>query len=103
MNTQKIAADYANSLKIQANAEDKLNAALGALGSDNQIFGLAETVTSAYSKLVQELLGTELFEWLNWWMYETEYGTVNMEFIVDNVSYDPTQLTFEQFWEIVCA
>lgn len=103
MNKQKIAADYANSLKSQSEAEDALNMALGALGSDNQIFSLAEPTINAYTALVQEILGLSLMDWLTWWMYETDYGTNPMTFIIDNVDYDPTQLSFDQFWKLVDA
>ena len=103
MNKQKIAADYVNSLKSQSEAEDALNAALRNLGSDNMILSLAELPIRAYSTLVQELLGEELMDWLVWWMYETDYGTTNMGFSIDSVDYDPTTLSFDQFWNLINA
>lgn len=78
-----------------------LNTALAALGSDNQVFGLAEPIEGAYTELVHELLGPELFDWLMWWMYETDSGKVNMEFIIDGTSYDPTTMTLYRFLELV--
>lgn len=87
----------------QRAGESMLNTALQALGSDNQVFGLAEPLEGAYTKLVQELLGETLFEWLMWWMYETEHGQLNMEFVIDGVSYDPTQITLYRFLELVDA
>jgi hypothetical protein len=87
----------------QRAGESMLNTALAALGSDNQVFGLAEPIEGAYTELVAELLGDTLFEWLMWWMYETEHGTQNMEFIVDGTSYDPTTMTLYRFLELVDA
>jgi hypothetical protein len=87
----------------QSEAMDQLNVALDALGSDNFLFSLAEPVESAYIQLVEELLGPELWDWVMWWIYETECGTKAMGFQVNHVEYCPTQLTFDQFWTIISA
>lgn len=83
--------------------ENQVNVGLQAINPDNQIFGLADAVEGPYTNLVSDLLGPELFDWLMWWMYETEHGKVNMEFIIDNTSYDPTTMTLYRFLEIVDA
>lgn len=80
-----------------------LSTALQTLGSDNQVFGLAGPIEGAYTQLVHELLGPELFEWIMWWIYECEMGTQNMEFIIDGTSYDPTTMTLYRFLELVDA
>lgn len=102
MNNQKIAFNYIEATKIQTEAEDQLNLAFGNLGSDNMILSLAEPIFRAYTALVQEILGPEAWDWLTWWMYETDSGTKNMGFTIDNVEYDPSQLTFDEFWTLVC-
>lgn len=101
--THQIAYAYSMALIQQRAGEAQLNTALQALGSDNQVFGLAEPIEAAYTALVAGLLGDTLFEWLMWWMYETEMGKVNMEFIIDGVSYDPTTMTLYRFLELVDA
>lgn len=101
--THKIAYDYCMAMIVQRSGEEQVSKAFEALGSDNSIFGLAEPIEGAYTTLVAELLGNELFEWLMWWMYETDCGKCNMEFVIDNVSYDPTQMTLYKFLEIVDA
>ena len=101
--THKIAYNYCMAMITQRAGETQVNQAFAALGSDNQIFGLAEPIEGAYSELVAELIGTELFDWLMWWMYETECGTKAMGFQIDNQEYCPTQLTFDQFWTIISA
>lgn len=104
MNTKhKIAANYATALKQQSSAEGAIHQAFQALGSDNQIFSLAEPIEGAYTQLVTELLGPELFEWLMWWMYECDFGTKAGYFHIDGVDYDPKQMTLEQFLETVDA
>ena len=85
----------------QSAGMDQLNRALDSLGSDNMLFSLCEPIEGAYTALVEELLGPELWEWLMWWMYETDHGTKHMEFWIDEIKYDPTQMTLYKFLEIV--
>jgi hypothetical protein len=87
----------------QSAAVDQVNAALRALGSDNYLFSVCEPLESAYTTLVADLLGPELWDWLTWWMYETDNGSRQMEFSIDGVEYDPTQMTLYKFLEIVDA
>jgi hypothetical protein len=87
----------------QRAGEDALQTALQTLGSDNQVFGLAEPIEGAYTELVAELLGPELFDWLMWWMYECEHGKRQMEFSIDGTEYDPTTMTLYRFLEVVDA
>lgn len=101
--THKIAYDFAQALKHQRAAEELVHRAFQTLGSDNQIFGLAEPVEGAYTELVHQLLAPELFDWLMWWMYETDYGTQPMEFTINSVTYDPTTMTLYKFLETVDA
>jgi hypothetical protein len=101
--THKIAYNYCMANIQQRAGEEAVSQAFAALGSDNSIFGLAEPIEGAYTELVEQLLGPELFEWLMWWMYETNCGTKAMGFEIDGVDYDPTQMTLFKFLEIVDA
>jgi hypothetical protein len=101
--THKIAYDYCMASITQRAGEESVGQAFAALGSDNFIFGLAEPIETAYTKLVEELLGPQLFEWLMWWMYETDCGKTNMKFTINGVDYDPTQITLYKFLELVDA
>jgi hypothetical protein len=101
--THKIAYDYAMANITQSAAIDQVNTALRSLGSDNYLFSVCEPIESAYTKLVEELLGPELWEWLMWWMYETDNGTKYMHFHIDGVDHDPTTMTLYRFLEIVDA
>ncbi len=101
--THQIAYDYSQALISQRALDNRLDQALRCINSDNQLFGLADAVEGPYTRLVEQLLGPELFEWLMWWIYETEHGTQNMEFIVNDISYDPTQMTLYRFLEIIDA
>lgn len=101
--THQIAYNYAMAHLEQSAGIDQLNTALRSLGSDNCMFSLCEPLESAYTKLVEELLGPQLWDWLMWWMYETNYGEQCMEFSIDGVDYDPTKITLYKFLEIVDA
>lgn len=90
-------------MQTQRANDDRLDTALRCINPDNQIFGLADAIEGPYTALVQTLLTSELFDWLMWWMYETDCGTKNMEFTIGNTSYDPTQMTLYKFLETVDA
>jgi len=62
--THQIAYDYAMANIQQSAAIDQVNTALRSLGSDNYMFSLCEPLEAAYTKLVEELLGPELWDWL---------------------------------------
>lgn len=101
--THQAAYDYAMATIKQAQGESLLDQALRALGSDNQIIDLCEPILVPYRKLLTQTIGQEMMDWLDWWMYETDYGTKPMTFSINNVGYDPTQMTLYRFLEIVDA
>lgn len=101
--THQAAYDYAQAVITQSAGETMLDKALRALGSDNQIIDLCEPILVAYRRLLLQTIGPELMDWLDWWMYECDHGTKQMEFIIDNVEYDPTQMTLFRFLEIIDA
>jgi hypothetical protein len=101
--THQIAYNYCMANITQSAALDQVNTALRSLGSDNYLFSVCEPLESAYTKLVEELLGPELWDWLTWWMYETDNGSRKMEFSIDGVEYNPQDITLYKFLEIVDA
>ena len=99
--THQIAYNYCEALKTQRTYDNNMDLALRLINPDNQVFGLADAVEGPYTNLVSDLLGPQLFDWLQWWMYETDYGQRNMEFQVNGTTYDPTTMTLYRFLEIV--
>jgi hypothetical protein len=87
----------------QSAAVDQINTALRSLGSDNYLFSVCEPIENAYTTLVADLLGPELFDWLTWWMYETDNGQRKMEFSINGTEYNPQDITLYKFLEIVDA
>jgi hypothetical protein len=77
MNKYQIAVTYANAVKRQVGYENQLAAALGGLGSTNQVLSTCEPIQQGYSSLVYEILGKELYDGLECWMWELDFGTSN--------------------------
>lgn len=98
-----MAYDYCMAMILQRANNERLDMALQLINPDNQVFGLADAVEGPYTKLVEQLLGPELFEWLMWWMYECDHGTKPMHFYIGEQEHDPTTMTLYRFLEIVDA
>ena len=99
--THQIAYNYAQAIRQQHEQTELLHRALQTLNPDNQAFGLADPVEGAYSRLVQELLTPELWEWLQWWMWETNWGTEPREFSVNNQHYNAQDITLLKLLNLV--
>lgn len=84
---------------------NQLEKILTVYNSENQIFG---TIPPKYSTLLETLMleliaDRELMGWVDWWMYDCEHGTRHMDFNIDGRPYTVTELTFQQFLELVDA
>jgi len=95
--------DYVQACHTQEVYENAVATAFVSLGSENAIIDLAQPLKAAYTKHIKQLVTQDLWDWLEWWMYETEYGTRPFKFVVDGTSYDPTTITLFKFLEIVDA
>lgn len=102
MNKLQIVQEYINAVQKQEDAEIGVSDALRKLNPDNYTIGFADHVMTAYNHLIADILGKEAWDWLTWWMWETDFGQKSeFHFWVNNVKYDPSGLTFEEFWKIV--
>lgn len=108
MNKEKIANEYVKAIKNQSDLEDELNKTIQKLGTENCIFSLSESLREAYSWTIKNILGDDLYDWVEWWMYEAEFGTRPMKFFIPDklgkkIEYNPMDMTFEEFFRIVNA
>lgn len=90
--------------KLQERAlNDQLEDVMRRFNSENQVFSLTPPkVYDLVETLMLELVADrELLDWVHWWMYECDHGTAHMSFAVEGREYDVTDLTFQQFLEIV--
>lgn len=53
-----------------------------------------------YESLVKDVLGDQLFDWLEWWIYEAKHGTTG-KFWIDGIDYETTNMTLNRFLELV--
>jgi hypothetical protein len=102
MNTDKI-YEYVTALNHQYQLESALNTAFQQLDSNNQIFGVCGPVTKAYTSLVESLLTPQQVYWLEYWIYECDFGRTGLKFSVNNEMYNTLDMTFFKYWEIVNA
>jgi len=101
--THKAMYDFAQAMHTQQIYEQQLGEALSVLGSHVDYIRLARAFDEAYGNFVREFVGDELFSWLEFWMYDCEYGTLSEIFTIKGQDYDPTELTLYKFLEIVDA
>lgn len=101
MNQFEIAQDYVDAYIVTQAKTDFVNRALQYINPDNQILSLETTTYTSYTKLVRELLGSNLWDWIEWWLHEAEYGTKPSGFSIDNRQYETQGMTFYQFWEAI--
>lgn len=84
--------------------EDQLNKAFQRINCDNYIVGLQTPKTSELLEaLMEHVAGKQLMDWVYWWIYEADHGTKHFDFTVDGREYTASELTLEQFLEIVDA
>lgn len=100
MNKHQIAYDYIQSQQIQECYTNKVNEAFKMLCSENQVFGLCDPVQKQYKKLVLDILGSDNMDWLEYWQFETDYGTQSREFTIDNQTYDSSTLTLFKYLDL---
>ena len=98
---KQIAYTWVQAQLLAIARQHQLNAALQAIHPDNTVLDL-DCTNSYYTDLVRELVGEEAWDWVTWWCWECDYGSKPHTFILDGDSYDPSTMTFLQFWELTC-
>jgi len=99
--THKIAYDYVQALLTQNAGEAWIQRAFNTLGSDNQVFSVSDPLRKAYAELVKESIGEHLWDWLEWWIYETDFGEKQGNFVCAGQEYSAPDITLYKFLEIV--
>ena len=91
MDKLKIAEAYCNAVKLQDQLEFRVSELFEALHPDNQILSLCYPLHRAYAQQTKDLLGPDLFDWCEYWLYECDYGTKPM---LITTTTDATTTTF---------
>lgn len=98
MNTT--AYDYVCAINTQTILESAVAESLRSLGSDCDYVHLSEPTQAAYTKLVRSLLTPDQFDWLEYWMYECDFGNSNHQITINNTNYTIKNLTLQQYLEL---
>jgi len=102
MTNLDIAHAFVTAMFVQQEKEQHISDAFRSLCSESMIFGLATPIQDSYTKLVENILGKDTFEWVEWWMWETDFGQEPREFWTDKeTKYDVSGLTFPEFFTII--
>jgi len=99
--SKEIVYRYIQACQVQECYETQLCTALQQINPDNQVFGLADPIRKAYRELVEELVGKQQFDWVEWWQYEADYGKDARDFVVAGVEYNTDDMTTLKFLELV--
>jgi hypothetical protein len=84
-------------VKDQNEAEEKLTDALSAMNNENFIFSLSERIYGAFSGAVKNLVGKESYDWVDWWLWETDFGTKSFDFTIHGTEYVVNKMTLDEF------
>lgn len=104
MKNEKIrfAIDYINAWTKQSEADDAFDSALRKFNYHNSYASLVhEDIEKSYSNLLEFVIGRDNFDLVGWWMFESNFGTYDLTFTVDNVKYKASELTAEEFLNLV--
>jgi len=78
MITKEILKNYIDGIQHQDDCERKVFEALAFIQPDNyNITLVSEKYSRAMEELIEEFIGETAFEWLQWWMWETNAGMKN--------------------------
>ena len=92
--------DYVQALKTQHILESAVAESLRSLGSDCEYVYLSKPTQDAYTKMVKTLLTQDQFNWLEYWMYECDFGNSTHQIHVNNQKHTVNDLTLYKFLEL---
>ena len=101
LDLRQIAYDWVGAQLIAESRTLQLNSALQAIHPDNQVLDL-DVTNQHYTRLVQQLVGPQAWDWITWWCWECDYGRQPRDFHINHVAYTTTDMTFLKFWELTC-
>jgi len=86
---KEILKNYVDGLNQQNKCDNKFYDVLKFIHADNYNISLvSESFTIAMDALIEEVIGKNTFDCLQWWLWETNVGIGDKEFGVDPVIFD---------------
>ena len=75
MDLKRIAKEYILANRAEADNIHSLSLAMKNFNPDNDIFFQSTPFSHAYHDLVKEIVGDVSYEWIDWFCWETDFGT----------------------------
>ena len=86
---KEILKNYIDGLNHQSDCDNHFNDVLKFIHADNYNISLvSESFTIAMDALIEEVIGKNTFDCLQWWLWETNVGIGDNKFGVDPVIFD---------------
>jgi len=86
---KEILKNYVDGLNQQNKCDKKFHDVLKFIHADNYNISLvSESFTIAMDALIEEVIGKNTFDWLQWWLWESNVGIGDNKFGVDPVIFD---------------
>ena len=101
MDFNQLAHDYCEAVRCQDFLESKLSDLLKVFSADNNIVSTSAHIQKAYAKQTKLLVGDELFDWLEYWLYECDYGTKAMRVTKDNTEFVVNDHSLQEYLDFV--
>ena len=96
---------YIDGLNHQNECDNKFHDVLEFIHADNYNISLvSEKYSMAMEALVEEFIGKNAFDWLQWWLWETNAGIHGIELTVEPEIFDGEKLihtidTFDKLYD----
>jgi hypothetical protein len=105
MDTKKLVAVYVDAMRNQYDVERRLHQVMTDLDSDNAVLSTTHTtLRDGYTSTIKHLLNTQYnFDWIEWWMWECDFGRESRNFFIDEEPYDVASMTFDRFYDLVIS
>ena len=96
-------ARYIQAICSQQETEGRVSKALKTICPENGIFSLVtEDLSEGYKKLLICLIGETNYDWVEYWMYELDFGASrDLSFWVDEKEYHPCEMAVEEYLDII--
>ena len=98
---KKIAYDYINAVYTQTVYEEAFDIALTSLGSETSITQLGKAVQDGYTELVKSLVTLEHWDWIEYWMWECNFGDSSLAFSINDKTYKINEITLLKYLELI--
>ena len=102
---KEILKNYIDGLNHQSDCDNHFNDVLKFIHADNYNISLvSESFTIAMDALIEEVIGKNAFDWLQWWLWETTAGIHGIELTVEPEIFDGEKLihtidTFDKLYD----